>query len=138
MIQIRKPTCESDKICLSCNGKKDDVVEIVIGAGGIKTAISLCGECRKELIGGLGLDNDEIPAGTVCIKATALKRMPEYCEDDCVWYGIKSHPAKGWTEMCELMWHCMDDDQPEEWIYDGNGRPKACPLVEYKGGDPNG
>jgi hypothetical protein len=26
----------------------------------------------------------------------------------------------------------MDDDQPEEWIYDGNGRPKACPLVEVK------
>jgi hypothetical protein len=24
----------------------------------------------------------------------------------------------------------MDDDQPEEWIYDGDSRPKACPLIE--------
>ena len=28
------------------------------------------------------------------------------------------------------MMQCMDDDQPDEWIYDGNGRPKACPLME--------
>ena len=29
--------------------------------------------------------------------------------------------------------HCTDDDQPEEWRYDGNSRPKACPLIEIKG-----
>ena len=24
------------------------------------------------------------------------------------------------------------DDQPEEWIYSGDGRPEACPLIEIK------
>ena len=65
----------------------------------------------------------------ITIKSDAMKQMPEYC-DDCVWYGSRPHPHKGWTELCELMGHCMDDDQEEEWIYDGNGRPKACPLIE--------
>ena len=62
---------------------------------------------------------------------TNIKAMPEYC-DDCRWYGIKPHPYKGWTEQCELMGQCMDDDASEEWIYDGNGRPSACPLVEVR------
>lgn len=66
----------------------------------------------------------------ICIR-TGMKGLPEYCED-CQWYGSRPHPHKGWSELCELMSHCMDDDQPEEWIYDGNGRPKACPLVEVK------
>jgi hypothetical protein len=66
----------------------------------------------------------------ICIR-TGMKELPEYC-DDCQWYGNMPHPYKGWTETCELMNHCMDDDEPEEWIYDGNGRPKACPLVEVK------
>jgi len=65
----------------------------------------------------------------IAIKSDAMKQMPEYC-DDCVWYGLRPHPHKGWTELCELMGRCMDDDQEEEWIYDGNGRPKACPLIE--------
>jgi len=65
----------------------------------------------------------------IAIKSDAMKQMPEYC-DDCVWYGSRPHPHKGWTELCELMGHCIDDDQEEEWIYDGNGRPKACPLIE--------
>lgn len=65
----------------------------------------------------------------IAIKSDAMKQMPEYC-DDCVWYGSRPHPCKGWTELCELMGHCMDDDQEEEWIYDGNSRPKACPLLE--------
>ena len=60
---------------------------------------------------------------------TNIKAMPEYC-DDCRWYGTRPHPYKGWTEQCELMAQCMDDDAPKEWIYDGNGRPSACPLVE--------
>ena len=55
--------------------------------------------------------------------------MPEYC-DDCRWYECRPHPMKGWTESCALMNQCMDDDQPDEWIYDGNGRPKACPLIK--------
>ena len=66
----------------------------------------------------------------ICIK-TEMKVLPKYC-DECQWYNSRPHPHKGWSELCELMSHCMDDDQPEEWIYDGNGRPKACPLVEVK------
>jgi len=66
----------------------------------------------------------------ICIK-TGMKRLPEYCED-CQWYSIRPHPIKEWTELCILLDHCMDDDQSEEWIYDGNGRPKACPLVEVE------
>ena len=65
----------------------------------------------------------------IAIKSDAMERMPKYC-DDCIWYGTRPHPHKGWTDMCELMGRCMDDDQEEEWIYDGNGRPKACPLIE--------
>ena len=65
----------------------------------------------------------------IAIKITAMKEMPSGC-DGCSWYGSRPHPAKGWTEICELMCHCMDDDQPEEWIYDGDSRPKACPLIE--------
>ena len=60
---------------------------------------------------------------------TSIKSLPEYC-DNCVWFGCKPHPYKGWSDSCDLMSHCMDDDQPEEWVYDGNSRPKACPLIE--------
>lgn len=60
---------------------------------------------------------------------TSLKEIPQYCED-CQWYECRPHPNKGWSEGCGLMMHCIDDDQPEEWIYDGNGRPEACPLDE--------
>ncbi len=59
---------------------------------------------------------------------TTLKELPEYC-DTCQWYECRPHPYKGWSEACGLMMHCMDDDQPKEWIYDGNGRPDACPLI---------
>lgn len=62
---------------------------------------------------------------------TSLQKMPEYC-DNCQWYGCRPHPFKGWSEACELMTQCMDDDQPEEWIYDGNGRPAACPLIDLE------
>ena len=64
---------------------------------------------------------------------TDIKRMPEYC-DACIWHGSRPHPNKGWTELCELMGRCMDDDQDDEWIYDGDSRPKACPLVEIDEG----
>ena len=67
----------------------------------------------------------------IAIKTTAMKELPEFC-DDCCWYDCLPHPEKGWTEFCGLMHHDMDDDQPEEWIYDGNGRPQACPLIEVK------
>ena len=60
---------------------------------------------------------------------TSIKELPKYC-DDCTWYSCVPHPYKGWSEGCRLMEHCMDDDQPEEWIYDGNGRPAACPLID--------
>lgn len=59
---------------------------------------------------------------------TSLNMMPEYC-DSCQWYECRPHPMRGWSEGCGLMNQCMDDDQPDEWIYDGNGRPKACPLI---------
>lgn len=62
---------------------------------------------------------------------TGLKQLPEYCEE-CDWYDCIPHPHKGWSEVCELEFHCMDDDQPDGWIYDGNGRPKNCPLMEVK------
>lgn len=65
----------------------------------------------------------------IAIKSDAMKVMPKYCED-CVWYGTRPHPDKGWTDICELMAHCMDEGQDDEWFYDGNGRPLACPLVE--------
>lgn len=62
---------------------------------------------------------------------TMLETMPEYC-DGCIWYECRPHPFKGWTEGCNLMFHCMDYDQEKEWIYDGNGRPEACPLFEVQ------
>lgn len=71
----------------------------------------------------------------VAIK-TSMKSLPEYC-DDCQWYGTRPHPYKDWTDQCELMCECMDDDCAEEWIYDGNSRPKACPLIEIKESEQN-
>lgn len=67
----------------------------------------------------------------IAIKTT-IKIMPEYC-DNCQWYECRPHPYKGWSEGCGLMTHCMDDDQPEEWQYNGEGRPKAYPLIEMEG-----
>lgn len=64
----------------------------------------------------------------VAIK-TNIKQMPECC-DGCQWFGMGAHPLKGWVNVCELMNQYMDDDAPEEWAYDGNSRPKACPLME--------
>lgn len=65
---------------------------------------------------------------------TSLKELPESC-DHCNWYTCRPHPFKGWTNICELMGHCMDDEQGEEWIYDGDGRPSACPLMEVDEND---
>ena len=65
----------------------------------------------------------------VVMKMTHMVNLPEFC-DDCIYYGCKPHPYKGWSEICELCGQCMDDDQAEDWIYDGNGRPKNCPLME--------
>ena len=67
----------------------------------------------------------------ICIK-TGIARMPDDCAD-CVWFGTKPHPVKGWTDQCELMYECMDDDACDEWQWGGDGRPKACPLVEVDG-----
>ena len=65
----------------------------------------------------------------IAIKVECMEHMPSDC-DFCYWFGTRPHPYKGWTDICELTGHCMDDDQPEEWIYSGDGRPKACPLIE--------
>lgn len=63
------------------------------------------------------------------LSGNVISRMPEYC-DDCFYYAVNPHPYKGWTEKCELCSQCMDDDQEDAWIYDGNSRPKNCPLIE--------
>lgn len=63
-----------------------------------------------------------------------MSKLPECCEY-CVYFGCKPHPYKGWTDGCELCGQCLDDDQEEGWIYDGNGRPKNCPLIEVKDGE---
>ena len=65
----------------------------------------------------------------VVTKNPFMKELPKVC-DECMYYSSRPHPYKGWTDMCELCCHCMDDDEPSEWIYDGNTRPKACPLAE--------
>lgn len=65
----------------------------------------------------------------VVMKMAHMKHIPEYC-DDCIYYGCKPHPYKGWTDSCELCMQCLDDDQEKGWIYDGNGRPANCPLME--------
>lgn len=63
------------------------------------------------------------------MKMVHMKHIPECC-DDCIYYGCKPHPYKGWTDSCELCMQCLDDDQEKGWIYDGNGRPTNCPLME--------
>ena len=57
-------------------------------------------------------------------------KMPEYC-DDCIYYSCRPHPYKGWSDTCELCTHTMDEDDGD-WCYDGNSRPKMCPLMELK------
>ena len=65
----------------------------------------------------------------LAIKCTAMKEMPEDCAG-CVWFECRPHPDKGWFDNCGLMMHTLDDDQPKEWVWDGDGRPAACPLME--------
>lgn len=72
----------------------------------------------------------------ICIRVTAMAKMPDRC-DTCIWFGTRPHPHKGWTDLCDLMGHCIDDDQPDEWVFDGNERPKACPLMEVNDNDEN-
>ena len=65
------------------------------------------------------------------IVKTTMKQMPKCC-DDCECYITRTHPHKGWTNICGITSQCVDDDALVEWIYDGNGRPKACPLIEVE------
>lgn len=67
----------------------------------------------------------------IVLKMSYLDKLPENC-DDCVYKETSPDPFKGWTEYCYLCHHCLDDDQPDEWIFDGDERPKACPLIEVK------
>ena len=60
---------------------------------------------------------------------TEMNELPRNC-DYCPWYASRPHPYKGWTEECELMNCCMDDDAPEDWVWDGDKPPKGCPLFE--------
>ena len=65
----------------------------------------------------------------VVMKMTCMDHLPETC-DDCTYYAYRPHPYKGWLDCCELCMHCMDDDQEDDWIYDGDSRPRNCPLME--------
>jgi hypothetical protein len=65
----------------------------------------------------------------VVMKMAHFEHIPDTC-DDCTYNSCRPHPYKGWSECCELCCHCMDDDQEDDWIYDGNSRPKKCPLIE--------
>lgn len=67
----------------------------------------------------------------VVMKMTHMVNLPEVC-DDCIYYGCKPHPYKGWSDICELCGQCMDDGETEGLIYDGNGKPKNCPLIEVE------
>lgn len=62
-----------------------------------------------------------------------MNQMPEHC-GLCIYYGSRPHPFKGWTDLCELCVQCLDDDQEDGWIYDGDNRPKNCPLIEVNDG----
>ena len=67
----------------------------------------------------------------IVMKMPVIGKIPEGC-DDCFYYYCKPHPYKGWTQGCELCNQCTDDDQEEGWIYDGDSRPKKCPLMEVE------
>lgn len=66
----------------------------------------------------------------LAIKCEGMHEMPKYC-DDCIYYATRPHPYKGWSDECQLGMHTMNEDD-EDWTYDGNGRPKMCPLIEIK------
>lgn len=71
---------------------------------------------------------------TIAIK-TSLIELPKYCED-CLYYECRPHPYKGWSDTCGLCAQCLDDDNGDDgWVYDGNGRPKKCPLMEVENED---
>ena len=58
MIEIRKIQCASDRICQVCKKHDEETLEIVLGDN-IRTIISICPECRKELRDMLKeIDND--------------------------------------------------------------------------------
>lgn len=59
---------------------------------------------------------------------TSMKELPEHC-DDCIYYETRPHPYKGRSDSCGLCMQYLDDGD-EDWIYDGNSRPKKCPLME--------
>lgn len=65
----------------------------------------------------------------LAIKCRAIKEMPEDCVE-CVWFECRPHPDKGWFDNCGLTMHSLDDDQPKEWAWSGDGRPDACPLID--------
>lgn len=67
----------------------------------------------------------------IVVKMPVIKEMPDGC-DDCYYFGVRPHPYKGWTNECELCTQCLDDDQEEGWVYDGDSRPKNCPLLEVE------
>lgn len=67
----------------------------------------------------------------IAIKYTGMDQIPGCC-DDCLYYECRPHPYKGYSEACALTMEKMDDDAPEGWIYDGNSRPKNCPLIDAR------
>lgn len=67
----------------------------------------------------------------IAIKMSGMQKLPESC-DDCIYFASRPHPFKGWTDLCELCVQCLDDDQPDGWIYGGDNRPKNCPLIDLE------
>lgn len=66
----------------------------------------------------------------ICIK-TGLKKLPDGC-DDCQWWQTKPHPRKGWVDWCGLCIELTDDDAKDGWHFDGDNRPRKCPLVSVE------
>ncbi len=67
----------------------------------------------------------------IVVKCKSLTKIPEYC-DDCLYMETMPCPMNGWVDLCLLANVNMTDNLDEGWIYDGNGRPKNCWLMEIE------
>ena len=66
------------------------------------------------------------------LSSKAMDKLPDCC-DDCIYYRCEPDPEYGWADVCDLCHKVMNDRAPDEWMYDGSNRPKACPLIEVTG-----
>lgn len=70
----------------------------------------------------------------IAVKMPFMKILPDAC-DTCYFFEVRPHPYKGWSDRCELCGELLDDDAKDGWVFDGNERPKNCPLFEVKDGE---